>query len=111
MLKIEQNNNILIASFDKTDRFNAIIYQEVKDELNSLVIKPGANLILNLNGVNYIDSSGFGAMLSVYKTARSNDNLFRICNVKEDVMDLIKLMKLDKVFDIYDSLSDCITSF
>lgn len=110
MLKVTNENNILIAAFDNYDRFNAVIFQEVKDKLNAL-LEPETKLILDLKGVKFIDSSGFGAMLSVFKTARKSNSIFKICNVNPEVMELVKLMQLHNVFDIYDNLEGCIDSF
>lgn len=110
MLKITEQNGITIVSFDNHDRFNAVIYQEVKDKLNSL-IQPNGNMILDLKGVKFIDSSGFGAMLSVFKTSRKNNSTFKICNINSEVFELVKLMKLHNVFEIHDSLEKCLTSF
>lgn len=110
MLKVTHEKEITIAAFDNYDRFNAVISQEVKDKLNSLVV-PDSKLILNLVGVKFIDSSGFGTMLSVFKNARKSNSLFRICNINPEVMELVKLMQLHNVFDIYDSLADCLESF
>ncbi len=110
MLKITEENGIQVASFDNHDRFNAVIYQEVKEQLNSM-LAPKSKLILNLDGVKFVDSSGFGAMLSVFKTARSNDSLFKICGINPEVLELVKLMKLHNVFEIHDTLADCVASF
>ncbi len=110
MLKIRHEDNIIIAAFDNYDRFNAVIFQEVKDKLNSLV-EPESKLILDLEGVKFIDNSGFGAMLSVFKTARKNNSQFRICNVNPEVMELVRLMQLHNVFDIYNNVDDCVNSF
>ncbi|MCF8457007.1 MAG: STAS domain-containing protein [Bacteroidales bacterium] len=110
MLKVTHEKEITIAAFDNYDRFNAIISQEVKDKLNSLVV-PDSKLILDLSGVKFIDSSGYGAMLSVFKNARKSNSIFRICNIIPDVMEVVKLMQLHNVFDIYDSLADCLESF
>ena len=110
MLKVTQQNTVFIAQFENYDRFNAVIFQEVKDKLNSL-LEPESKLILDLDGVKFIDSSGFGAMLSVFKTARKTNSSFKICNINSEVMELVKLMQLHNVFDISDNLSDCLESF
>jgi anti-sigma B factor antagonist len=110
MLKVTEENGIKVASFDNHDRFNAVIYQEVKEKLNSL-LEPNSKLILDLDGVKFVDSSGFGAMLSVFKTARSNDSVFKICSINQEVLELVKLMKLHNVFDIHDNLESCKSSF
>jgi anti-sigma B factor antagonist len=111
MLKVEQINNIYVASFENINRFNALITEPVKEQLNNLFNKPNTKLVLNLEGISFIDSSGFGVFLSVMKTASINYGQFKICNINKEVMELFKLLQLHNVFEIYSNLDDCIQSF
>ena len=111
MLKIEKVDNIEIAKFEDINKFNALITEEVKDELTRLFEKPNTRLILDLDGINYIDSSGFGVFLSVMKTANNNYGFFKICNISPEVMELFKLLQLHNIFDIYEDVEDCRKSF
>ncbi|RLD64636.1 MAG: anti-sigma factor antagonist [Bacteroidetes bacterium] len=112
MLIINKHKDILIASFEENiNKFNILISEDVKKELNKHLIKKGTKLILDLHDVDFIDSSGFGALVSAYKTSKLNNSFFKICNVSDETMELVQITKLDKVFDIYDKLDDCINSF
>ncbi len=112
MLKINKHKDILITSFDKKiTRFNILISDDVKKELNKQLLIKGTRLILDLKGVDFIDSSGFGALVSAYKTSKLNNSFFKICNVSSETMELVQITKLDRVFDIYKNLDDCIKSF
>ena len=112
MLIINKNKDILIASFENNiNKFNILISEDVKKELNKHLVTTGTKLILNLNGVEFIDSSGFGSLVSAYKTSKLNNSFFKICNVSDETMELVQITKLDKVFDIYDNLDNCIKSF
>jgi len=111
MLKVELINNIYVASFEHINRFNALITEPVKEQLNNLFNKPHTKLVLDLQGINFIDSSGFGVFLSVMKTANVNFGHFKICNISKEVMELFKLLQLHNVFEIYSNLDDCMKSF
>ena len=111
MLKVETINNVYVASFDNINRFNALIAEPIKEQLNSLFTKPDTNLVLNLDGISYIDSTGFGVFLSVLKTSSSTYGHFKICNVNKEVKELFRLLQLHTIFDIQESLDDCLTSF
>jgi len=111
MLKTEKINNVVVVSFEDTDKFNALISEPVKTELNSFFNKPNTKLILNLGEIKFIDSSGFGVFLSVMKTANNNYGFFKICNISNEVMELFKLLQLHNVFEIYNNLDDCLNSF
>ncbi len=111
MLKTEKINNTIVVKFNKIDRFNALISEPVKEDLKSFFNKPDTRLILNLEGIKFIDSSGFGVFLSTLKTANNNHGQFKICNIAEEVMELFKLLQLHNVFELYDNLEDCLKSF
>ncbi len=111
MLKIEKVDNIEVVKFEDVQKFNALITEKVKEELAQLFEKPNTRLILDLQGVKYIDSSGFGVFLSVMKMANNNYGFFKLCNIAPEVMELFKLLQLHNIFDIYEDRHDCIKSF
>jgi anti-sigma B factor antagonist len=111
MLRTEKINNIIVVKFNRIDRFNALISEPVKEDLKSFFNKPDTKLILNLEGIKFIDSSGFGVFLSTLKTANNNHGQFKICNIAEEVMELFRLLQLHNVFELYSNLEDCLKSF
>jgi anti-sigma B factor antagonist len=111
MLITEKINNVLVVKFNNIDRFTALITEQVKEQLKSFFNKHDTKLALNLEGIRFIDSSGFGVFLSIMKTANSNHGQFKICNVGKEVLELFKLLQLHNVFELYDSQQKCIESF
>ncbi len=111
MLKIENINSITVVSFNGINRFNAVITESVKEEMKALYSAPNTRLILDLSGIQFIDSSGFGVFLSIMKTANNNYGFFKISNISEEVMDLFKLLQLHNVFEIYNNREDALKSF
>ncbi len=111
MLKTETIQDIIVVRFDNVNRFNALIAEPVKEQLKEYFNKPKTKLILNLENIDFVDSTGFGVFLSIMKTANNNYGFFKICNINPEVMELFKLLQLHNVFEIYGTLEDCIESF
>ena len=111
MLKSEKINNIIVVRFENTDRFNALITEPVKEEIKSFFNLQGTKLILNLEGIKYIDSSGFGVFLSILKAAANSQGKFKICCISNEVMELFKLLQLHNVFETHPTLDSCLNSF
>ena len=111
MLKTETIQDIIVVRFDNVNRFNALISEPVKEQLKDYFNKPKTKLILNLENIDFVDSTGFGVFLSIMKTANNNYGFFKICNINPEVMELFKLLQLHNVFEIYSSLEDCVESF
>ncbi|MFP4620649.1 MAG: STAS domain-containing protein [Bacteroidales bacterium] len=111
MLKSEKRNGVEILSFDNVSKLNILVAQTLKEEMAQYLNQGGKNLVLNLEGIEYVDSSGFGALLSILRNAKNNNSTFKICNISPDVMELVKLLQLHNVFEIYDSVDECVKSF
>ncbi len=101
----------MVVSLKDTNRFNSPIVEPVKEHLLEFFTKPNVNLAFDLQGITFIDSSGFGVFLSVLKAASNNYGQFKICNVSSEVMELFKLLQLHHVFEIYDELDACMESY
>ncbi len=111
MLKIENKDEVVIVSFKNVSRFNALISEPVKEEIKGLFNSPNTKLVLNLKGISFIDSSGFGVFLSIMKTANNSYSYFKICHISDEVMELFKLLQLHNVFEIYKTEEDAVKSF
>ena len=111
MLETKNINDVIVVSLKDTNRFNSLITEPVKESLIEFFNKPNVNLVFDLKGITFIDSSGFGVLLSALKAASNNYGQFKICNASGEVMELFKLLQLHHVFEIYDELEPCMKSF
>ncbi len=112
LFNIENKDNTTIVYFkDNVKKFNALITDEAKQQLNALFKTPNTKLILSLKGIKYVDSSGFGVLLSLMKTANNKYGFLKICDVSDEVMELFKLLQLHNIFDIQDHVEDCLKSY
>ena len=63
------------------------------------VIPGNKRIVLDLTGVEYIDSSGLGALVSVYLAAGKAHCELELANPKPRVRDLLKITKLSTIFE------------
>lgn len=111
MINIEKINDVLIISLLNESKLNSAISQQFKQEVTSIIDQQGMKIIINLGGVYYIDSSGFGSLLSILRASKNNDAQLKLCNISTEVSELVKLLQLHSVFDIRNSVDDCMKSF
>ena len=81
-------------------RIDAATATEFKDQMSSWIDAGHNRIVLNLGEVNFIDSSGLGAIVSGLKRIGRDGNLV-ICAVRETVMSLFRLTRMDRVFEIF----------
>lgn len=69
-------------------------------------LKKKKHVMVDLSGVEYIDSSGVASLVEGFQYARSNNLEFGLLGVSDAAMGVLRLARLDQVFNIYTSLDD-----
>jgi anti-sigma B factor antagonist len=67
------------------------------------------NVLVDLSGVSYIDSSGIASLVEGFQLARNKKLQFGLVGVSDAAHQVLQLARLDKVFLIKDHISDFIT--
>ena len=83
----------------------------LKDKINSLVQQGRRKVVLNLEGVPYIDSAGLGEIVRTYTTISRQGGSLKLLNLTKRITDLLSITKLLTVFETYDSEADAVRSF
>ncbi|HLN56513.1 MAG TPA: STAS domain-containing protein [Bacteroidales bacterium] len=110
MINIEKHDKIDIVSFS-VSKINALITEDLREELSKVFDISNSKVIIDLSGVHYIDSSGFGCFLSIMKTARNNYGILKFAKPEPAIMDLFRTLHLHTVFQIYEDIESCMRSF
>ena len=83
----------------------------LKDKINSLVQQGRRKVVLNLEGVPYIDSAGLGEIVRTYTTISRQGGSLKLLNLTKRITDLLSITKLLTVFETFDSEPDALKSF
>lgn len=82
---------------------NIFNVSHLKKALLSITDGQCKSVIVNLSGVSYMDSSGIGALVAGQKRMKAINGNFALMNIHDDVLNILKLVSLDKFFKIYSS--------
>jgi len=99
MLKIAKEENQYRVELFQVNRLNTLFSDLVKQQLFELVEEPGISVVFNLEDIRFIDSSGFDVLLEVADRAREFGSQFSLCNITDDVRELIVLTELEERFN------------
>jgi anti-sigma B factor antagonist len=83
----------------------------LKDRINSLLAAGRKKLLLNLEGVPYIDSAGLGEVVRTYTTVSRQGGSLKLLNLTKRIEDLLSITKLLTVFETYDSETEAVQSY
>ncbi len=99
---------MVVKSLDK--RIDASVAMEFKGHMLDLIGDGNTKIVLDLSGVEFIDSSGLSAIVSSLKAIRADGDLV-LCGIGEGVSSLFRLTRMYKVFQIFKTRSDAVRSF
>ena len=91
-------------------RIDAVVVPDFKSRLGSWIEEGNRKIVLDLFEVDFIDSSGLGAIVSVLKALENNGDLV-ICRVKEPVMGLFRLIRMNRVFQFFTTVEEATNAF
>jgi len=97
----EVTKGVAIVGFtqDSLDASNAKVF---KEEIHPVLA--GHNcVLLDLHALQFVDSSGLGALLSCLRAMSDNGGSLALCNMTKPVRTLFELVRMFRIFDIYAS--------
>lgn len=95
-VKENKNEKTLYAS-GEIDIYTA---PELKKELLALTKNSDATIIVDLNRVSYMDSTGLGVFISAIKSTNENNSHLKLVNLQERVYRLFTITGLNEIMDI-----------
>lgn len=110
MINIEKRDRVDIITFT-VNKIHATTIDDIKEGVSKVFDKPNSKVILDLRGVEYVDSSGFACFLSLHKSAKNNFGTLKFANPEPRVTELFQTLHLHTVFEIFEDLETCIRSF
>ena len=69
------------------------------------------NILLNLSGLDYLDSSGIGELVSSFTTVGNQGGKLKLLSLTKKVHDLLSITKLLTVFEVFEDEAKAIQSF
>ena len=83
----------------------------LREKISELVTAGTVNAVLNLKEVDYIDSSGLGAMVMCFTSIRRAEGKLKLLNLTRRNVELLVLTKLETVFEVFDEEQQAVNSF
>lgn len=89
--------------FQPTQLVTKINAPEIRGWIDESIASGAKHLLIDLQNVAFIDSTGLGALVSAYKAVRDSGCTLAICSLNKQAQMVIEIAGLEEVFDIYPS--------
>lgn len=96
--KSVDGNTDLVELFGEIDVYTA---PDLRKNLSDTLESGPNNLIINLEGVRYIDSSGLSVLLEMHKRAQAKNGMLSVISTHSQILKLFNLTGLIKILKVY----------
>jgi anti-anti-sigma factor len=94
------------------EKLNAKEAPIFKQEILDLIQKTNTyKIILDIQKIKFIDSSGLGSLLSILRLVKDQGGDIKIANMKKPIRALFELVSMHKIFEIYNSVEEAEQGF
>jgi anti-sigma B factor antagonist len=77
---------------------------KLREKLIELVSEGSYDVVVNLEGVDFLDSTGLGVLVGALKRVKAHDGSFALVCTQDKILKIFKITGLTKVFPIHDSV-------
>lgn len=102
-ISTERNDGICVVTLaGEVDVYTAPVLRARLIEAS----EAGGPIIVDMSGVDFIDSSGLGVLVSILKRVREQDSSMTIVSDREAVLKVFRITGLDRVFEMVPTLAE-----
>jgi anti-sigma B factor antagonist len=84
---------------------------ELREKLKELLAQGCGNIVLNLAGISYIDSSGLGELVGGFASVSSRGGWLKLLHLQGRALELMQITKLYSVFETFTDEAEAVRSF
>jgi anti-sigma B factor antagonist len=84
---------------------------ELEQVIDTLIKRDRCRIVIDLAGVDYISSAGWGIFISHIKEVRAGEGDIKLANLVPNVYEIYELLEFDKVLRVFDSVDDARDDF
>nr|MEE4268551.1 STAS domain-containing protein [Candidatus Krumholzibacteria bacterium] len=86
-------------------------HEKFQNEIKTLIAEGHVDILLNLEKVNWVNSTGLGILVSAFHTLKKNGGQLKICNVSDRIDNILNVTQLKLVFETFEGMDEALASF
>jgi anti-sigma B factor antagonist len=83
---------------------------KLRERIVELVESGSYNLVIDMERVEFLDSTGLGVLVGGLKRVRAHDGSLRLVCTQDRILKIFRITGLTKVFPIHDSVADAVAA-
>jgi anti-sigma B factor antagonist len=111
-IDVSKVGDVSVVKFQDRKILDEASIQELGLELFGLVEQDNRkSILLNFTGVEFLSSAALGKLITLDRKVKSHKGRMKLSNIRPEILEVFKITKLDKVFDIRKDEAEAISAF
>jgi anti-sigma B factor antagonist len=105
----EPIGNVMVLNIE--GRLDASNSSELKTKISSLVDENHKSILIDMSGVDFVDSSGLGSLVTCLRLVAQAEGKFKIACLQANPKNLFETTRLNRVFELFDDRNSALKTF
>ena len=110
-MELKSRSEAQVRILELSGRFDSYTAPQVRQWMEEAADREPAQLVLNLSGVHFVDSTALATLVQGMKRCRQLKGDLRLCCLQQPVRMIFELTRLDKAFEIFASEEAAVQTF
>lgn len=111
-LRILEHNGVVTIEFIDRNILDEANIKQIGEEISQIVdaqVQP--KILISFANVDHLSSSALGTLITINNKITAKDGQLRLAEIDERIQQIFQITKLDRVFQIYQSIEQALQSF
>jgi len=102
--------DIVVIGLDEPGTLEASNVGPFRETMANL-IKDATRVLIDMGNITFLDSSGLGALVAIWRSISSRDGEIKLCRIGPSVRTVFELTRIHRVLEIYDTEEEALASY
>ncbi len=112
-LDLKDIGEVLTVNFKQTSILDQQTIDQIGRELEQAALEAAGNrkLLINFHSVEYMSSAMLGKLVQLHKRCKTDKIKLKMCTISKNPLDVFKITRLDKLFEIHPDLNTALAKY
>ncbi len=112
-LELDDFGEVLVVRFNQASILDQQIIDQIGREFDQVQLEASGNrkLLLNFQTVEYMSSAMLGKLIQLHRRCKADKIKLKLCGIAKNPLDVFKITKLDKLFEIHKDAPAALSTF
>jgi anti-sigma B factor antagonist len=111
-LRVAEESGVTRIEFVDRNILDEANIQQIGEEINRIIdAEPQPKILISFDNVDHLSSAALGTLITINNKIRSKDGQLRLANIDKQIYEVFVITKLNKLFQIHETVEQALTSF